>query len=205
MKRVIGSVVALVFIAGCVSREQIARLETDEQANFYQAGLSTDEMLDRGLNLGNGYLALADQVSTTQDGVAVFNILLAAGAALAVVNDASTNQLARVGVAGLAVNQTSGYFEPVTARDSLTRAAKRNFCIVMTGRTLAANDGPAERKAIADALTRVKIFLREDLNREPNNFSDLFEAQTAAFERQKERAFDLALLQNELNKCVALS
>lgn len=198
--RLFGFILILALISGCVSRVKIEELENKNQANYYEANLSIANLLNRGLNVANGYLSLADQVATTQDGVAVFNILLASGAAIAVLNDVSTTTLAGVGVGGLAVNQATSYFDPVTARDSLTRAAKRNYCIVGVGQAYGQNN-PSDRRVFADALTRVKFLLREDLNREPNNYADLFAAQTAA-QLQGQRAFNL---QTEVNKCLAVT
>ncbi|MEM9670878.1 MAG: hypothetical protein AAF950_18380 [Pseudomonadota bacterium] len=197
-----GRVLVLSLLAGCVSRVQIAELEANSGVNYYASELSKDEILNQGLLVADGYLALADKIASTQDGVSVFNILLASGAALAVINDASTNGIARIGVAGVAVNQTTSYYDPATATDALTNAAKRQYCIVGVGRAYA-QEKPFDRKVIADSLTRVRLFLRADLRREPNNYSELFEAQSAA---QKQANLlgrtGIVDLQTELNKCV---
>ena len=201
--RVLGLLLVFVSVSSCVSRTQIAQLEANNAVNYYAPSSSKDDILNQGLSVADDYLALADRVSSAQDGISVFNILLASGAALAVINDAGTNTVARVGVAGLAVNQTTGYFDPVTARDALTRAAKRQYCIVGVGQVYATNS-PHDRKMIADALTRVRLYLREDLNRRPNNYSELFEAQSAAQKQVQATGRNmLAELQNELNKCIA--
>lgn len=114
------------------------------------------------------------------DGAALLNVALASGAAVSVINGGSATTLSRIGVVGVASNQVSTYFDPVSSRDALTRAAKRQLCIVSMGRTYASLDDPIEKKIIADAFTKVKFFLRENLNRKPNNYSELFDAYANA-------------------------
>jgi len=197
--------VFFLLLGACVSRSQIASLEAENGGDYYQVGKTTTELLDDGVRVANAYLSLADKVATRMDGAALLNIALASGAAVSVINGANATTLSRIGVVGIAANQTSTYFDPVSSRDALTRAAKRQLCIVGIGRTYASSSDPIEKKIIADAFTKVRFFLRENLNRKPNNYTELFDAYTAVVEGRGQASLSgrsTANLETGVTKCL---
>jgi len=150
---------------------------------YFREGATTDDILNAGLRVGNAYLQLSDQVATSQDATTMLNIALAAGAAFGVVNGKSTDSLAKVGIVGLGINQASTYFDPVTARNSLTRAARRQLCIVNAGRNFKPDESAATNSVLIEGFTNVRFQLRADLDRDPKYYSDLFESYQQQLER----------------------
>jgi len=193
-------------LSGCVSRVQIRNAEKSYTNQYFTAS-DIPTLLNAGLQVGNEYLKLSDRVATAQDGVAVFNILLAAGAGVGVVNGISADSLARIGIAGLAVNQTGRYFDPVTTRDSLTNAARRQYCIVNAGKAYAPSNADGLR-VLREAFLNVRFQLREDLNRNPVYYAELFKQYTesvAAAEKDTDSGRTLDKLQPEILKCLGQS
>ncbi|NDW47972.1 hypothetical protein [Ruegeria sp. PrR005] len=190
--------------SGCVNRSQLAEKEGNNAATYFSATTNA-ELLEAGLTVANEYLSLSDSVATQQDGLTVFNILLAAGAAAGVVNGMSADSLARIGIGGLAINQTSSYFDPTTTRNALTTAAKRQYCIVNAGKTYAPEDEVA-RAEIREAFLNVRFQLREDLNRNPEYYADLFkqyQERGAVNERAPLDHRTMESLHAEILKCLA--
>ncbi|WP_420666320.1 hypothetical protein [Cribrihabitans neustonicus] len=158
-------------LSGCVSRVNISEIES--VGGDYFALNSTDAILSKGLAVGNGYLLAADKVSAGIDAVAVATIVLAAGAATAVINGASDQSILRAGVAGVAGGQVVGHFNPVDARNALTRAANRQYCIVAEASPISSANDPNVNAVLARGFNSIRIALRSDLNREPQSYSAL--------------------------------
>ena len=177
------SIISLLLASGCVSRNQISEIEL--RGGDYSDYGTVAGLQAKGLQVGNDYLALADRIATRQDSVAILNIVLASGAALAVINGASDASILKAGVAGLAVNQTAGYFSPETARDALGRAARRQLCIVNLISAVQPPDSPQIRIMIVNGFTDVRFALRGELNRELNNYEDLLAKYKTASEAKR--------------------
>ena len=149
-------------LTGCVSRGQISKLES--KSGDYFSASDVEELLRQGLNVGNTYLSLSDRSFTTQDAAFVTLLALAAGAAVNVADGGPTNDFTYAGIAGLAVNQTAGYFNPQQTGDALLGAAERQFCVVSAGHSFA-SDTSADKLLLRSAFLKNKFRLRRDLNR----------------------------------------
>ncbi|PCJ08257.1 MAG: hypothetical protein COB16_07960 [Rhodobacteraceae bacterium] len=186
-------------LSGCVSRIQISEIEAPGGTDPYFSATTSVALTEAGLKVANEYLKLSDQVATTQDAVSVFNILLAAGAAFGVVNGMSSDSIARVGIAGLAINQTGSYFDPVVARNALTKAAKRNLCVVNAAKTYAPEGSSPETLLILrEAFVDVRFQLRADLDRDPKYYAELFEQYKEIVEKNSASTVEKNTPSNDL-------
>lgn len=207
-------VLSISLLNACINRDQIAELE-DVQGDYYNQP-SIASLLNKGLAVGNAYLDASDRVASGMDGAAVFNILLAAGAASSIINGASDESVLRAGVAGVAGNQVIGYFEPSAARDALTRAANRQFCIVSHGAIYADISDLRLQLILANGFNSVRIALRSDLNRDLESYSSLFEQYKTSVEAPPEKvevpriaggrmSVDLQEVRQKILECVGIT
>lgn len=205
MKKFVICIATIGVLSGCVSRGYITQKENEVIKAYYDAD-TVKGLLRAGQLMANEYLVLSDRVATTQDGVAVFNILLASGAAFGVVNGISAESLARIGIVGLGVGQTARYFDPEDAYKSLVTAAERQTCIVNAGYSYNLGDESKMMLILRNAFTKVRILLRKDLERDLVYYKDLFKEQNDALTRSGFQPLSSEeKLESAINTCLGAS